>query len=752
MARSCDAAASEHGEGAFVGQRGSRRWGGQRPGIPGPARAGGRGFSAGAGTAGAGSVRDYLWRRGRRRGHGGGDKLGMLKMTTYFQGLPGALDLPERAPEVRAEAFPAEAASEDLGAAPEAEGDLAQDKDEASRKEKKAKGLSTLFNVFGKGRKKKGQPRAAEAPPGRTPAVEELKAALEQGRLEAAGPLLALERELRAAAAAGGASAEELVRRQSKVEALYVLLRDQVLAVLRRPLDVAPARLRQALAVLAEQEREDRRAEAEPGPPALEATRPRGWLRLWRRDVAREAEERLGREPAADAQAASAGGSEAERVFLHMGRATKDALEAAVARLKPLFPAEFQVVAVYAESYHQHFAAHVAAMAQFELCERDTYTLLLWVRNLYPNDILNSPMLASELQGVKLGSLLPPRQVQILEATFLANEVANVRVLMARALEVESPRWAKDIAPPCLDGHCHSELAIDIMQILSQGQAKAKSITPDLSSQIKPLLLSELTMFLRSYQRTFDEFLESCKQLRNYRANVMANINNCQLFRTTLEQKWQTQQNLQKLHLGPLSELKSHGFDVLLQDLFGDLQPRFKRLLPSRQRVSMETLEEIISRVGAALPEFSGLHASLREELLEEVHLHLVKEFILGLTRRRLVLKTAEQQLDLAAQIQASASLIQAFCTQHGSPATWLQQALLTLAEILRLQDPNAIKIAVATYATWYPDFSKAHLSAILAIKGNLSSSDAKSIRSILDVSVGVQEPSKPLFSLIKVG
>lgn len=27
------------------------------------------------------------------------------------------------------------------------------------------------------------------------------------------------------------------------------------------------------------------------------------------------------------------------------------------------------------------------------------------------------------------------------------------------------------------------------------------------------------------------------------------------------------------------------------------------------------------------------------------------------------------------------------------------------LAEIIRLQDPSAIKIEVATYATWYPDF-----------------------------------------------
>ena len=105
--------------------------------------------------------------------------------------------------------------------------------------------------------------------------MEELKADLERGRLEAAGPLQALQLELQEAAAAGRASEEELVRRQSEVEALYALLRDQVLGQLRRPLEAEPERLRQALAVLAEQERQDHAAAAAgpPGCPGLATTR-----------------------------------------------------------------------------------------------------------------------------------------------------------------------------------------------------------------------------------------------------------------------------------------------------------------------------------------------------------------------------------------------------------------------------------------------------------------------------------------------
>ena len=39
-----------------------------------------------------------------------------------------------------------------------------------------------------------------------------------------------------------------------------------------------------------------------------------------------------------------------------------------------------------------------------------------------------------------------------------------------------------------------------------------------------------------------------------------------------MEQQWQTPQDLPGHLLGPLSELKSHGFDTLLQRLFGDLK------------------------------------------------------------------------------------------------------------------------------------------------------------------------------------
>ena len=104
-----------------------------------------------------------------------------------------------------------------------------------------------------------------------------------------------------------------------------------------------------------------------------------------------------------------------------------------------------------------------------------------------------------------------------------------------------------------------------------------------------------------------------------------------------------------------------------------------------------------------AFREVLGSHGPARsptQELLEVVHLHLVKEYIARLCKRRLVLKTAEQQQQLAGHVQANAQLIQQFCTQNVStptpnlPRRWaalLLQALQGLGQPL-WASPNLIR------------------------------------------------------------
>ncbi|XP_074147204.1 tumor necrosis factor alpha-induced protein 2-like [Sminthopsis crassicaudata] len=646
------------------------------------------------------------------------------------------------------------ASSEDLS--PHKEGGSIPYKEE--KKKKKKKGIIKMLDVFSKGIRRKSHsepiaevPQTEVKPDAPPPTVEELYSALEQGRLDMAPHLLMLEQAL-VRDAAGMNEEEDLIRQQSKVEALYTLLRVAVMSVVHRPLENEPGLLHQALKIILEQEQEDQRVMAEAkGPSALATTRPRRWLKLWQEGVRRSVEERMNWSPSTTLDAPRPRGteasSEAAQSFLHMGKTMKEDLLIVAQRLQPLYPAEFDVFRTYAQHYHNYFSDQLNSMVQFELNEQDTALLLVWVQNLYPNEIINNPKLSKEFQGADLGSLLPPKEIHKLEVTYLSNEMATIQELMMRGLGLEVKRWSEDKEPMKLEGCFHSELPIDIIQMISGAQIKAENITAALGKQIKPLLMAKLSSFLKSYQQAFTDFTEKNKQ-KHYRAIIMANINNCLTFRTSTDKDSEVPSYI----FYPLSEIEQSGFNILLQDLFLELKNLFKKLTQTRWTTHEETVAEIIKITSGYLPEFKALRKRYQEDIMEAIHLYLVKEYIIRLCKKRLVLKTADLQQNLAKWIFMDAKNIQSFCAENGSPAAWLEPALPTLAEIIRLQDTSAIKIEVATFASRFPDFSKGHLGSILFIKGNLSNSEIKSIKSILDDSTLLTRSSKSLFSHIKVG
>ncbi|XP_074069267.1 tumor necrosis factor alpha-induced protein 2 [Macrotis lagotis] len=625
-------------------------------------------------------------------------------------------------------------------------------------KKKKKKGFRKVLDVFSKGIRRMSHPGPTaevpekevkpDAPP---PTVEELYSALKQGQLCMSHHLLTLERAL--VQDTSGMNEEDLIRQQSKVESLYTLLQSAVLQVLHRPLETEPALLLQALSIILEQEQEDQRVMAEArGPSVLATTRPRHWLKQWQEDVKDFVEERMTRLPSSALDEPRPKGmevnSEASQDFLHMGKTMKEDLLLVAQRLQPLYPTEFNVFRTYAECYHNYFSSQLISMVQFELNEQDTSLLLLWVHNFYPNDIINNPKLSGLFQGIGLGSLLPLNEIRKLEVTFLSNETANVQELMMRGLELEVKKWSEDKEPMNLEGFFHSELAIDIIQIISAAQINAENITKALGKKMKPLLMSKLSSFLKSYQQAFADFTEKSKQ-KHYRATIMANINNCLTFRTYTDSEI-LEKDLSAYIFHPLHEIEQSGFNILLQDLFLALKPLFKRLTKTSWTTHEETVAEIIKVTSDRLPEFKALRKRYQEDIMEAIHLYLVKEYIIQLSKKRLVLRTADLQQTLAQQILNDTKNIQCFCDQNESPATWLEPALRTLAEIIRLQDISAIKIEVATFASQFPDFSKGHLGAILTIKGNLSNSEIKSIKNILEVRTPSTNSSKALFSLIK--
>ncbi|NXD69767.1 TNAP2 protein, partial [Eolophus roseicapillus] len=437
---------------------------------------------------------------------------------------------------------------------------------------------------------------------------------------------------------------------------------------------------------------------------------------------------------------------------LHMGKTMKEDLIVVVKYIKQLYPPEFNVFSIYAELYHNYFASQMKKSAESHLEGKDVYLLLSWVHNFYPKDMRKDHVLAEELEKVKLGSLLPSSLSKELEKKYLDREEATIKNLLSRCLDKEIQRWKEEEEPEKFSGHFQSELlGIFVIQSIYSGQKRAKDISTAVGEELSHRLWKELPAFLKSYKDAFEDFKEKSKKHRYYKPILIASVNNCWNFRDYTEKNMSEKDDNKASILSTLSDIENSGFDVLLQQLFVQLKPIYKKFTENKWDSSNEILNEIIKTTSKHISDFKTLKDPFYHAIIEKVHAHLVKAYIVRLLKRKVSLKSPAQQQNLAQHISKNAADLEAFCTSNGSQATWLNSALPKLAEIIRLQDLGAIKIEVATLATTYPDIRKRHLEAFLYIKANLSRSELKSILGYLADGTASLLPKAPLFSDINV-
>ncbi|XP_073712025.1 tumor necrosis factor alpha-induced protein 2-like [Misgurnus anguillicaudatus] len=118
-------------------------------------------------------------------------------------------------------------------------------------------------------------------------------------------------------------------------------------------------------------------------------------------------------------------------------------------------------------------------------------------------------------------------------------------------------------------------------------------------------------------------------------------------------------------------------------------------------------------------------------ELLGELHLEVMVEYVRQMMKRKLKLKGKKQEEAAEFMCQDSRRICSMFANT-GSNERWLSEILPRLSEILRLQDPGSLKLEIVALARIYPDLSEQHVVAVLTLKSNLSSSDVCGIKDCL--------------------
>lgn len=417
---------------------------------------------------------------------------------------------------------------------------------------------------------------------------------------------------------------------------------------------------------------------------------------------------------------------------------------------KPHYPEEYDVCNTYAQKYHRRLQYEISVRTEYELPINVIHCVLSWIKTTYPNKILRDPALIDHINEDQLGDLLPAGKICHLENMYKNYQQGNLEQWMTKALEMEEKCWYEGRQPE-IRSVSYSELSVDILQICKDDIKAAKEISEDFVNKTTPVLLNEFLKFLKRYKRSIENYLKKNKGKPHYKETIIANMNCCSNFRGFIECV-SAGEDIKKEMYSVLSEIENQGYGILLQDLFKDLKSHFRGLSQTKVLISQETMQHIITTANTYVSSITIPTAPCHQVMSGKVHRHLVQKY---LTKMKAIRQcNIYQQKALAAQMRNTADLFSQFCTDHlndtqMSEATWVNNAIRKIAEIISLQDLEAIKLEVAVLSQEYPDIKKRHVKSFLFIKNNLTNSERMSAVRIMETIKCEDKPDRKLFTFI---
>ncbi|KAM3918564.1 tumor necrosis factor alpha-induced protein 2-like [Leptodactylus fuscus] len=297
-----------------------------------------------------------------------------------------------------------------------------------------------------------------------------------------------------------------------------------------------------------------------------------------------------------------------------------------------------------------------------------------------------------------------------------------------------------------------SELSADILQIYTSGIKSAVEISEDFINKITPVLVNEFLEFLKRYKRSIENYYKKNKAIPQFKEIIIANMNYCSHFRDFIEHANAGEDAKQKIY-SILNEIENQGFGILLQDLFEGIKSHFRGISRTKGLNNQEIMSHIITTANTYISSVTTLTDRCRQVMAGKIHTNLVKEYLTEMKEIRQC--NTQQQRDLAAQMENIADLFNQFCTDHlndaqMSEAKWRNDAIRKIADIIQLQDLDAIKLVVGVLAHEYPDIRKRHVKAILYIKNNLKTAERMSVVKIMEnITKTTDHPQRQLFASI---
>ncbi|KAL1254582.1 hypothetical protein QQF64_016811 [Cirrhinus molitorella] len=413
-----------------------------------------------------------------------------------------------------------------------------------------------------------------------------------------------------------------------------------------------------------------------------------------------------------------------------MGKQVQKDLLKVVRNLRECYPPDFDICRTYAQLYHQAFSTKLQELIRFEISFEECLYILSWIVEYYPKDVLKHKELEEHINSSSLGPLLPEEDLRRLEEQYFSYKENEITKWLSTAFEKEVNKWSHSIEPELMDGYYFSNLAVDVLPLVD---GTVKEVNALLSCKGKAWsLLDQLDSFLLSYKTSLEKLIK--KNQENIPKVLSANLVNIYQFRDyVLKPEHPLSEDTRTACLSTLADLRNICHKYFLSCIHTDLKPLYRKLWTQVWFAGhCEVVEELVKALENNSDNFKQLKSDCREELLADLHVAVMVEYVRRMMKRKLKLKDKEQQEAAAEFICHDSNRICSVFAKMGSREEWLCQILPKLSEILKLQDPGSLQLEIVTLARDYPDISEQHVLALLNLKTNLSSSDVRRIKGCL--------------------
>ncbi|XP_031211656.1 exocyst complex component 3-like protein 4 isoform X3 [Mastomys coucha] len=393
---------------------------------------------------------------------------------------------------------------------------------------------------------------------------------------------------------------------------------------------------------------------------------PRHWRQHWEDAVRLSARERVQQAGAKVIPGAAEGASDLAQLLAELGGVVRHDLHKVRLEMQPAYEAtDLPVWETYLRAFHSAVAQRLQELARDARGCEQLYVLLDWAANVYgsPN-FLGAPDLA--LPTEPLPPLLEPALWARLESDYTSFLETKITSCFDSILQLEQNRWEANEDREVLQGLYHAPLSIDVHMLVAEHVKAAGAISAELETTTLQICARALCLFVPRFEKAF---LASKAVSEWY---LGAYINACVELRTSLLARFPgTIKELEKPLVAATNSFQKHLLQIAQQDM---------------------------------------------QETLQEVHRFVVREY-LGQVLRPRERFSGLDRVNGSHKMNLDAQAISNTFQGLGSEAKWLDQAILSVAEVLGETYKDDIRRHLETLIQSYPDIRREHILAILALR-----------------------------------